>query len=234
MINSSTLEILFEDAHIIVCKKLPGVATQSQNVRSKDMVSLIKRHIYQTATIKKEPYLAVIHRLDQPVCGVLVFAKTPTAAKDLNKQLQQKGFGKHYKALLTQKPSNELENKPLVDYLKKDSSTNSSMICSPEDPLGKKAILQYQICPSLNQEDLQLFSHCNLQDLEALTLVHITLDTGRHHQIRVQMSNLGCPILGDTKYGNITSINKWENIALCAYKLEFKHPITSENLTFYY
>lgn len=234
MTNPSVLEIIFEDEHIIICKKPPGLATQSKNIRAKDMVSLIKRHLYLTASMKKEPYLAVIHRLDQPVCGILVFAKTPLSAKNLNQQLQQNRFGKHYKALLTALPPAEFETKPLIHYMKKDASSNTSSICSANDSSSKKAILQYHVLPSLTKEELLIFNHCDLSRLEDLTPVHITLDTGRHHQIRVQMSHLGCPILGDTKYGTAPATDKWENIALCAYKLEFKHPLTQENLQFYY
>lgn len=232
------LAIIYEDEHIIVCKKPAGVATQSRNVRVPDMETLIKKHLYCTSALKKEPYLAVIHRLDQPVSGILVFAKTPLAAKNLNQQLQSRGFGKHYKAVLTSNPPIELVNKPLIHYMKKDSSSNTSIICGSKDTLGKKASLTYQIIKNPTIEDLELFHHCNIpQDISSddnfLTFVHIVLDTGRHHQIRVQMSHLGCPIWGDTKYGNTSpSSGKWEQIALCAYKLEFKHPITHKPLSY--
>ncbi len=225
------LDVLYEDESIIVCKKPPGIATQSKNTRQIDLESQVKRHLYQQATIKKEPYLAVIHRLDQPVSGILVFAKTPLAAKELNIQLQKHGFGKHYKALLTHCPSKKLEGQPLVHYMKKDSKTNTSHICPKSEPLAKEARLQFQLIASPSEQDRKLFAHCNIEDYSATTPVHITLDTGRHHQIRVQMAHIGCAIWGDSKYGTTTS-TQWEQIALCAYKLEFLHPVTKKRLSF--
>ena len=97
---ANTLEILYEDSHILVCVKPHGIATQSKRIGSPDMVNLLKNHIYQSNPSQGEPYLAVIHRLDQPVKGILVFAKTPFAAKELNKQLTSQGFGKYYCALV--------------------------------------------------------------------------------------------------------------------------------------
>lgn len=229
---SKTLEILFEDAHIIVCKKPAGMATQSKNARAIDMETLIKRHLYINAKEKKEPYLAIIHRLDQPVSGILVFAKTPAAAKHLNTQLQTNGFGKYYKALLTQRPMEHLANVPLIHYLKKDGRTNTSCTCSKEDTLGKKAALAFEIISVPTEEEWALFQHCAVSDTSTVTMVHIALDTGRHHQIRVQMAEIGCPIWGDSKYGTSPNKGTWEQIALCAYKLNFIHPITKKNLTF--
>lgn len=240
------LEIIYEDAHILVCKKPPGIATQSRNTRTPDIESLIKRHLYQNNAIKQEPYLAVIHRLDQPVSGLLVFAKTKIAASNLNKQLQAHGFGKHYKAVLTHQPPVTLANQPLIHYMKKDSTNNRSSICEPSDNSAKKAVLNYEIISTPSSCEWNLFSHCNISNLENVTMVHVTLETGRHHQIRLQMSHLGCPILGDTKYHltsnsnctNNTSVNdhsvanNWEHIALCAYRLDFKHPITKKNMSF--
>ena len=237
----NTLSIMYEDTDIIVCHKPAGIATQTKNPRELDMVDLIKRHLYKNATQNMAqnssvaPYLAVIHRLDQPVSGILVFAKTPATAKELNQQLQSHGFGKHYKALLTHCPDMSLCNQPLVHYMKKDTKTNISSICTKNDPLSKKAILNFSIISSPTEEDFALFSHCNLSSdnlsiLTPLTAVEITLETGRHHQIRVQMSHIGCPIFGDAKYGTVTQ--NWEQIALCAYKLEFKHPTTKKRLRF--
>ena len=140
----ATLNILYEDPHILVCVKPHGIATQSKSIRYPDMVSLIKNHLAKASGTSgksgapksigsrtpgsAEPYLAVIHRLDQPVAGILVFAKTPAAAKDLNKQLQNQGFGKYYRALVTNAPS-EKEG-TLEDYMVKDARTNTSRICS--------------------------------------------------------------------------------------------------------
>lgn len=230
---NSPLEIFYEDDSIIVCKKPAGAPTQSKSTRTLDMESLIKRHLYQQATIKKEPYLGIIHRLDQPVSGILVFAKTPLAAKNLNLQLQSHNFGKYYSALLSHAPSSQYIGKPLIHYMKKNGQTNTSSICAPDDKSGKKAVLQLEtlLATDAVADTFSLFKHCNIADTTTVTPVRIELETGRHHQIRVQMAHIGCPIWGDTKYGSSTS-DQWQHIALCAYKLEFQHPITKKNLTF--
>lgn len=127
----AALNILYEDPHILVCVKPHGIATQSKSIRYPDMVSLIKNHLAKSSGSRNpgsaEPYLAVIHRLDQPVAGILVFAKTPAAAKDLNKQLQNQGFGKYYRALVANTPSTK--EGTLENYMVKDARTNTSRIC---------------------------------------------------------------------------------------------------------
>lgn len=141
--NNSTLNILFEDSDIIVCEKPHGTATQSRRIGSPDMVNLIKRHIYETSSDKSEPYLAVIHRLDQPVRGILVFAKTPAAAKDLNRQIQNGDFGKYYLALTNGIPSDT--SGTLENYLYKNPQTNTASVCDAKKKGAKKARLFYEI-----------------------------------------------------------------------------------------
>ena len=228
----ATLNILYEDPHILVCVKPHGIATQSKSIRYPDMVSLIKNHLAKASGTSgksgapksigsrtpgsAEPYLAVIHRLDQPVAGILVFAKTPAAAKDLNKQLQNQGFGKYYRALVTNAPS-EKEG-TLEDYMVKDARTNTSRR------------LFSTVSGSSSSVDVSLSSQsqeCHETELE------IHLDTGRHHQIRVQLASIGCPIVGDTKYNpELTGNKRWQTIRLCAYKLDFKHPVTHKAMHF--
>lgn len=251
----ATLNILYEDPHILVCVKPHGIATQSKSIRYPDMVSLIKNHLAKASGTSgksgapksidsrtpgsAEPYLAVIHRLDQPVAGILVFAKTPAAAKDLNKQLQNQGFGKYYRALVTNAPS-EKEG-TLEDYMVKDARTNTSRICSAKENGAKIARLHYDTVPdhsrlfstvsgSSSSVDISLSSQsqeCHETELE------IHLDTGRHHQIRVQLASIGCPIVGDTKYNpELTGNKRWQTIRLCAYKLDFKHPVTHKAMHF--
>ena len=171
--------ILYEDQDIIVCLKPAGIPTQTSRPGLPDMVSILKNHIYQNSAHKKQPYLAVIHRLDQPVEGLLVFAKTPAAAKELNRQLQSFGFGKYYQAVLLGCP--QTADGILEDYLVKDGRTNTSRICTEETPGAKVARLSYHIAKTTAE----------------FSLAEIHLDTGRHHQIRVQMAHLGCPIAGD-------------------------------------
>ena len=218
------MKVLYEDEHLIVCYKPSGVPTQTAKLGAADMVSLLKNYLYKKQTEKKEPYVAVIHRLDQPVEGLLVFAKTPFAAKELNKGMQGVGFGKYYKAVLCGVPQ-EMTG-ILEDYLVKDGKTNTSRVCNKTEKDAKKAELSYKVL-AIGSESEEDSSKC---------LVQVKLDTGRHHQIRVQMANMDCPIWGDTKYGveNETSnVDKsWKQIALCAYKLEFIHPQTKKLMTF--
>lgn len=229
MIITNGIEIIFEDEFILVCKKPAGLATQTQQTRSNDMVNLLKRYLYMKAPQLGEPYLGIIHRLDQPVSGLLVFAKDSTSAATLSKQMQDKDFSKHYAAVLNGRPPS-ISGK-LVDYLSKSATGNVSQVCSPDAPLAKKSVLNYSVISSPTTKDLSLFPF--IREFEdKLTYVHIQLETGRHHQIRVQTSHIGCPILGDTKYGNSDSESKWRNISLCAYKLEFTHPTSKQLLSF--
>ena len=234
------LRILFEDEHVIVCYKPSGVPTQTAKLGSMDMVSLLKNYLYKNQKEKKEPYVAVIHRLDQPVEGILVFAKTPFAAKELNKSMQNgSGFGKYYKALLCGAPAEKTGT--LENYMVKDGKTNTSRVCSATEMDAKKAVLEYEVL-SINTKDTEdATSTCKIPDVressqDVKSLVHIKLHTGRHHQIRVQMANIGCPIWGDSKYGvdkGSTNVDKsWKQIALCAYRLEFTHPKTKKKMKF--
>lgn len=216
------LQILFEDNHIIVCHKPAGLPTQSARIGTPDMVSILKTHVYKNSIVKGEPYIAVIHRLDQPVEGILVFAKTPFAAKELTKQLQTNGFGKHYQALVCGIPPHN--SGTLEDYVVKDAKTNTSRVCTKETPDSKKATLHYVTLHSFTS---------NPHLPEPTTLLQIHLETGRHHQIRVQLAHIGCPICGDTKYNTSHAMNKnWKQLCLYAYKLEFSHPKTKKPMVF--
>ena len=207
------LRILHEDEHVIVCYKPAGLATQTAKMGAQDMESLLKNYLYKKE--KKMPYVAVIHRLDQPVEGVLVFAKTPFAAKELNKGMQGAGFGKYYKAVVCGMPNEK--KAVLEDYLVKDGKTNTSRVGKKDEAEAKKAVLAYEV----------------IQQTDDKALLKIKLETGRHHQIRVQMANMGCPIWGDTKYNSAENVDKsWKNIALCAYHLEFVHPKTKKKMVF--
>lgn len=229
-------EILYEDNEILVCIKPAGIPTQSSRIGVPDMVSILKNHLHNSSVRKtsekaapkksvsgrsfsnqkkqkpSEPYLAVIHRLDQPVEGILVFAKTKNAARSLNQQLTSSGFGKHYLALLDGIPAKE---GMLEDYMVKDSRTNMSRICDKNTPGAKFASLSYKV----------------LKSREHTALVQITLNTGRHHQIRVQMAHIGCPLSGDKKYGKASSGSP-SRLFLCAYRLTFNHPASKKPMVF--
>ena len=151
MISSLTPEIIYEDKDIIVCHKPAGVPTQSNRIGTKDMVSILKNHLIKNTakkTASREPYLAVIHRLDQPVEGLLVFAKTPAAAKELSRQLTTSGFGKYYRAQAL--GIFEHNEGTLEDYLVKDGRTNTSRVCEENVPDAKYARLHYRVIHTLS------------------------------------------------------------------------------------
>lgn len=217
--NSENIEILHEDAHIIVCRKPAGIATQTARIGAPDMVSILKNHLaadpLRSPKKGRAPYLAVIHRLDQPVEGLLVFAKTPDAARSLNRQLTSAGFGKYYLAVVKGIPSPA--SGTLEDYMVKDARTNTSRVCTKDTPGAKAARLHYKL----------------KEAYEDTSLVEIHLDTGRHHQIRVQMAHLGCPLAGDRKYGADKSTKEnTEPLKLCAFQLDFKHPADGRKMNF--
>ena len=225
-------KIIYEDSQILVAHKPAGLATQSAKVGQPDMVSELKNYLagQQSAPENRKnnkekngaPYLGIIHRLDQPVEGLLVFAKTKEAAGKLTAQLAGGTLNKQYYALVCGKPTEETGE--LVDYLRKEG--NLAKISTPQDKEAKKAVLQYQV-----------LSHKELEGGENISLLDIHIDTGRFHQIRAQLSNSGWPILGDGKYGNALSLElskclKIRNVALYAYRLELKHPVTGKWLEF--
>lgn len=220
--------IVYEDEQVIVVYKPAGIATQTSRVGQQDMVSELKNYIAgqnRRKNITGEPYLGLIHRLDQPVCGLLVFAKTKSAAASLSHQLETGEIQKYYYAIVLGKPKNSQD--VLVDYLYKDGRTNMSYVVKEDFPEAKKAALEYRTVKTL----------VALEENVEATLLEIKLLTGRHHQIRAQLSNADIPILGDGKYGSMKSKNfskdsACRNLALCAHKLRFKHPLSGEEMTF--
>lgn len=214
------VKILYEDRDILVCVKPHGMATQSKNLRDTDMERWVKNHLYCQKSSEKDPYVAVIHRLDQPVKGILVFAKNEKAARGLNKELQGGQFGKYYVAQvdgIPVKSEGTLEN-----YLVKDGRNNISRVCTANTKGAKIAKLHYKVMEIDSTED---------EGNRALLEIH--LDTGRHHQIRVQLSHMGCPLAGDTKYNpKSKEMKTWQQIHLCAYKLDFKHPVSGKPMHF--
>ena len=211
------IRIVFEDDVLIVCHKYPGIAVQTAALGQADMVSELKK--YLAGQGEKNPYLAVVHRLDQPVEGLLVFAKTEAAAASLSKQVQDHDFTKEYTAQVYGKmPQKQGE---LTDFLVKDARSNTSRVVSEKDKNGKRSVLGYEVS----------------EETEKTQTLRILLKTGRHHQIRVQLSHAGCPILGDTKYGTEEAKRYAveqgiKQLCLCASRLEFTHPVTGKQLQF--
>lgn len=218
--------ILYEDNFILVCEKPAGLPSQSGKTAEPDMVSLLKNYLYEKYPGKGEPYVGIVHRLDCPVGGVMVFAKTSSAAGHLSEQIKNGKIEKKYLAVLCADLSADLPNAKasfisLTDYLAKDARSNLSKITSPNDRSSKKAKLLYRVLAVLPAED------------PALSLAEIELITGRHHQIRVQMSAHTGAIWGDTKYNNLfRERGKWFDLALYAYSLTFQHPDTKKLLSF--
>ena len=215
--NKNSIEdmIIFEDKDILVCHKAAGIAVQNARIGAADMESFLKNYLALKNT-ETVPYLGVVHRLDQPVSGILVFARTPAAAKNLNQQLQNDQFEKYYQAVVCGVLP---DSGTLTDYLVKDGRTNTSRICSKNTPGAKKAVLSYEILET--------------SEVTGLSVGQIHLGTGRHHQIRVQMAGAGAPLWGDNKY-NPEFVNKrgYFPIALRAFRLSFCHPTTGKRMEF--
>jgi len=211
------LDIIYEDEHVLVVYKPSGVAVQTKRMGQKDMESVIKNYLAKDG---RPPYLGIIHRLDQPVEGVLVFAKNQKAAAELSRQAASKdGMGKEYLAVVCLKENSDKPDIPdkgtLKNWLLKDGKTNTSRVVNKGAKDAKEAILEYEIL------------HKNTE--QGIALVKVLLKTGRHHQIRVQMAHAGMPLYGDTKYNPMPQ-NKM--VALCAHRLTFEHPKTKKKLTF--
>lgn len=218
------VEIIYEDSHLLVCAKPSGVPVQTKSIGTQDMESILKSYLSQSGK-GTNPYIGVIHRLDQPVEGLLVFAKTPAAAKALNSQITSGSFGKHYLAVTCTVPVPP--EGTLCDYLVKDGRSNTSRVCGKNEKDAKYAKLSYQVAA------VKELPSEKAADSQPLALVRIQLMTGRHHQIRVQFAHAGAPLLGDRKYNPKASETHFP-VALCAYRLCFTHPVTKKPMEFTY
>ncbi len=202
------INILYEDNHVIVVEKPFNMPVQADSSKDLDLLSQVKSYLKEKYHKPGNVYLGLVHRLDRPVGGILVLAKTSKAASRLSMAIRDHNFQKIYLAIVH---GNVKDKDTLVDKIAKDEKTHSSYI---DEEKGKESILEYTKIAYNKEEDL--------------SLIRINLLTGRHHQIRLQMANQGYPLYGDERYG----INDKSQIALYAYKLTFPHPITKENLTF--
>lgn len=248
---SQTFEIIHEDDHILVCRKMAGVPVQTAKPGQQDMVSLLKNYRGRKGEV---PEIYVVHRLDQPVEGLMVFAKTGQAASALSKQIQQKRVDKYYRAIVEGIP--EPAQGMLEDYLLRDGKSNTSKVVAEGTKGAKKAVLRYRVVksrPDASQEqetDIrrvepragvkkpepeihpapristgQSGPSVNQPESERpASLLEIRLETGRHHQIRVQMAHAGYPLVGDKKY-NPNCQREYLPIGLCSVRLAFDHPV---------
>ena len=207
------LKVIYEDNHIIVVEKIPNVPSQEDKTGDTSMMTLIKEYIKEKYNKPGNVYLGLVHRLDRPVGGVMVFAKTSKAASRLSNQVREKVFKKEYLAVVDGKL--EQEKGTLENYLYKDKKTNTSYVVNKDKKDSKYAKLDYEVIKYDKENDL--------------SLIKINLYTGRHHQIRVQLSNFGHSIYGDQRYG---SRGKNKQIALWAYKLIIEHPTKKEKIEF--
>lgn len=205
------LQILHEDNHIIVINKRVGDLVQGDKTGDKPLSEIVKEYIKDKYNKPGAVFLGVVHRLDRPTTGIVVFAKTSKALERLNKMFSERATQKTYWAVVKNKPPKNEDT--LLHYLTRNEKNNSSKAHIKEVPNSKKASLDYKIIKELN----------NYFALE------INLHTGRHHQIRCQLAAIGCPIKGDLKYGFDRS-NTDGGIHLHAQKLAFTHPVSKEEL----
>ena len=213
------INILYEDEEILVAEKPVGMESQSARSFEPDMVSEIKKHINKVSPKSGEPYVGVIHRLDKPVGGIMVYAKTKNSAESLSKQVSGHRMEKIYYAVVCGKP---VENSgTYVDYLWKDGKNNCSKIVEKGIKSAKLAELDFRVVDKAQKDGEEYF------------LMEIKLKTGRHHQIRVQMAGHGTPLWGDQKYNPDFQQKKIRaDVALFASSLSFVHPVTKKTMTY--
>lgn len=202
------MKVLYEDNHLLVVDKDPNIPMQKDSSNDEDLLTILKKYLKEKYNKKGNVYLGLVHRLDRPVSGVCVFAKTSKAASRLSETIRKKEFNKKYIAIVEGK----LDKKEgtLEDKLLKDTKTNTVKV----SPKGKKAVLSYRALKTLNN----------------MSLVDIDLITGRSHQIRVQFSSRNHPLYGDHRYNK--KVKEKSQIALHSYEISFKHPTTKEMMVF--
>ena len=207
------MDVIFEDNHVIVVVKPQNIPTQLDESNDLDMLTMVKNYIKEKYDKPGNVYLGLVHRLDRPTGGLMVFAKTGKAASRLSEQLASGEMTKKYLAVVNGVVSKNSEK--LVNYLKKNAKTNMVAVVPELTTGAKRAELEYEV----------------LERREKVSLVSLNLFTGRSHQIRVQMKHIGHPVYGDVRYGG-DILAKGHNLALWAYELSFNHPITKQKMTF--
>ncbi len=206
-----TPTILFEDNHLLVAVKPPNMLTQGDDTGDADMLSMLKAYIKEKYEKPGEVYLGLVHRMDRPVGGVLAFARTSKAAARLSEQVRTHALCREYVCVCEGEAATD--QLTLVDYLVKDEKTNMVRVVPKYMRQGKEAVLHARVCARLDGQ----------------SLLAIRLETGRAHQIRVQLKNAGLPIFGDNRYGNG---KPGQQIALWGMRLTLAHPITGQKMLF--
>ena len=207
------LNVVYEDNHIIVVIKPQNIPTQEDESHDKDLLTMVKEYIKVKENKPGNVFVGLVHRLDRPTGGIMVFAKTSKAASRLTQEMHTGDFKKRYLTIVVGKPREKRAK--LVNYLLKNARTNTVQVVPELTTNAKRAELDYIV----------------LDEKEKVSLLDVNLATGRSHQIRVQLKNIGCPVYGDVKYGG-DKLAKGHNLALWAYELKFVHPTTKENMTF--
>lgn len=207
--NKNNLQVLHEDNHLIIINKRAGDIVQGDKTGDKPLSDIVKEYIKDKYNKPGNVFLGTVHRLDRPTSGIVIFAKTSKALERLNKMLRDKTIKKTYWAVVKGTPKKKSET--LVNFLKKNPKNNKSFAYQKEVNGSKKSILHYNVLKTLNN----------------YTLLEVDLETGRHHQIRCQLSHIGLPIKGDLKYGFNRS-NKDGSIHLHAQKISFTHPVSKD------
>ena len=236
-----SIEVLYEDNDILVCHKPAGVAVQSSSVTSSDMETMLRSQILRSGKFKnKSTLLYIVHRLDQPVEGIIVFARTKKAAADLSAQVQAGAeMNKIYMAVVFGAFADDEKEGELRDYMYRDAASRSAVISDSSDKNAKECFLSYKV---ISEKEINDISANNVVDFsehrnDKISLVEIHLGTGRYHQIRAQFSNAGHPLLGDRRYlleesDEVSARLRVKDVALCAKALSFKHPSTGETMNF--
>jgi 23S rRNA pseudouridine1911/1915/1917 synthase len=209
--NKNNLQLLYEDNHLIIVNKRAGDIVQGDKTGDQPLSEVVKDFIKEKYNKPGNVYLGVVHRLDRPTTGIVMFAKTSKALPRLNKLFSEKEAKKTYWAVVKNAPPKPHDT--LTHWLKKNPKNNKSTAYSKEIDGAKKAILHYKL----------------LKALDTYFLLEIELETGRHHQIRSQLASIGCPIKGDLKYGFDRS-NPDASIHLHARQLQFIHPVSKEHI----
>ena len=207
------LMVLYEDNHLIVVIKPQNVPSQSDVTGDKDMLSKVKNYIKTKYNKQGEAFVGLVHRLDRPTGGIMVFAKNSKTASRLSEQIKNNQMQKTYYCVTTKVP--QIKKDTLINYLKKDEKDNIVKIVPQSEQGAKRAELNYNV----------------LQTEGDLALIEVKLITGRSHQIRVQFAGINCPLYGDNKYGKDKS-KVTNNLGLWAGRLEFIHPTTKQKMTF--
>ncbi len=206
------IDIIFEDNHLLVLNKPANLLTEPSGTVQENLLDLAKEYLVEKYQKKGQAYLGIVHRLDKPASGIVVFAKTSKALSRLNQSMRDKKFKKMYTAIVDKKlPFSEGS---LVDYLVHDEF--KAFVTTKNDPKSKLCKLTY----------------CVSKKIGTLSYLEIILETGRYHQIRAQLANIGCPIVGDQKYGSLQILPLRETIALHHTRLEVLHPVTANLMIF--